>query len=129
MKATNIQTNIARTLVILFFAISFQSCNSSSKNYPNQHETVLKATNGSENNEYADNNNAASEEEIEQAAALLLLAAVANEIDNAANETYDNESYYSADDEKDYNGNDYDEGSEMIKDRIETEIGSNIVYE
>jgi len=129
MKATNIQTNIARTLVILFFAISFQSCNSSSKDYPNQHETALKATNSSENNEYADNNNAASEEEIEQAAALLLLAAVANEIDNASNETYDNESYYSADDEKDYNGNDYDEGSEMIKDRIETEIGSNIVYE
>lgn len=123
MKATNIQTNITRTLIILFFAISFQSCNSS---YPTQQDTSIKTSiNNPEKSEIINNNDVVSEEELEQAAALLLLATAIDDVNNSTNENYD-DGNYSYNDE---NENSYDEGSAMIKDRIETELGSNIVYE
>ncbi len=125
MKAIN-QSFIVKTIIVLFAAITFQSCSSSEEKYVQKHSGDSIETNSTTK---SDDNTLADQEELEQAAALLLLAAIADEINNSTNETYAAESNYSYDNENDYNGKDYDEGSQMIKDRIETEIGSNIVYE
>jgi hypothetical protein len=125
MKAIN-QSFIVKTIIVLFAAITFQSCSSSEEKYVQKHNSDSIETNSTTK---SGDNTLANQEELEQAAALLLLAAIADEINNSTNETYAAESNYSYDNKNDYNDKDDDEGSQMIKDRIETEIGSNIVYE
>lgn len=122
MKTINTITSTKKTILVLFIALAFQSCSSSDKKHSVYEYKTTSEVSTAERT--AKNENAiVDDDEAEHAAALLLLAIVANEINNSSVENYSNN------DKVDYDGKDYDEGTEIIRDHIECELGSQIIYE
>jgi uncharacterized membrane protein YcgQ (UPF0703/DUF1980 family) len=116
------KTSITKTITVIFILFVFQSCSSTDKKQSIVEEksiSVASAVSSSGKTEIS----TVKDEELEQAAALLLLATLVNEMDNTSDENI------SKNTEVDYDGNDYDKGTQIINDHIECELGSQIVYE